>query len=96
MINRAQADQRNGNFADWELAAIGASLTECDSDAVCQVAMAVIVHTPSGQHEVRIATSIVNDPKATAAVLRHAADHTHGGCKRCARRAREGGHRAGA
>lgn len=83
MSDGAEVIRKTGDFAADELAAIAAALIDIDADAVCQVSMVVIAHPAEGGHELMIATTIEDDPAAVAAMLRHAADHAHGGCKPC-------------
>lgn len=92
-MNRAEVIRKVGRFDSVELAAIAAALVEVEDDTICQVVMAVSVHGESGGHELLVATTIEDDPKAVAALMRHGADHIHGGCESCRRRNRRGGQR---
>lgn len=83
MSNGAEVNHVTGDFADYELAAIAASLVQCDADQICAVAMVVALHPIPGEHEVRIATTIEGNPRGVADLLRHAAAHTYGGCESC-------------
>lgn len=83
MSDDAQVIRLDGDFTDYELAAVAASFAHCDAGQVCAVAMVVTLHPAAGEHEVRVATTIEDNPSGVASLLRHAADHVHGGCKPC-------------
>lgn len=83
MSNGAEVHYKTGDFADYELGAIAASLVQCDADQICAVAMVVAIHPIPGEHEFRIATTIEGSPRGVADLLRHAAAHTFGGCESC-------------
>ena len=83
MRDAARPIVMDGGFSADELAVIAASLVGADPAQVCAVAMVVTLHSSSGEHEVRLATTIENNPRDVAYLLRHAADHTHGGCDAC-------------
>lgn len=92
MRNRAQVGQRHAGYTDAELHAIMASLAEIDSGDVCEVVSVVIFHAAGGRHELRVLTDNERGPERVAEVLRHAADHCHGGCRRCRAGNRKAGH----
>lgn len=85
MTDHAKVDRRPGEYDDWELRAIAASLIAEDADDICQVVMVVVTHPAQGGHQFAAATTIPADAAANAALLRHAADHLHGGCESCRR-----------
>ena len=84
----------DGDFSDVELRAIAATLVGSEPEQVCDTALVVIIHTPDGGHDMKVATSITGAPVQVAAMLAHAARHVHGGCKPCARAHRKGGSNA--
>lgn len=94
MSDQAEVIRVSGHFEDWELAAVASSFVGVDADQICQVAMVVVIHPARGEHELRVATTITDDAPAVARILRHAADHCHGGCTPCRRRNRKGGNHA--
>lgn len=79
-----------GDFSDAELRAIAATLVNVEPDAVCDAALVVVIHTPDGGHDMKVATSIAAGPKQIGGLLAHSALHVYGGCKRCARAHRKG------
>lgn len=94
MIDRAEVHRTPGDYDAWELQAIAAALIGAESSDVCQVVMVIVKHRPEGGHEFAAATTIPDDAKANATILRHAADHLQGGCDPC-RRASERRNRRG-
>lgn len=95
MRDRAQVERQIGAYSDTELHAIAATLIEAESADVCQVAAVVVLHAPGGGHTMKVANSASQEPAELAALLRHAADHLHGGCATCRARNARGGNHAG-
>ena len=83
MSDDAEVIRIKSEYTGAELAAVAASFVQCEPDQVCAVVMVVTLHGTRGTHEVRMATTIDDNPRAVATVLRHAADHAHGGCESC-------------
>lgn len=91
MRDRAEVSRVDGDYDAAELRTIAATLTGNEPETVCQVVLVMVMHRPEGGHQFAAATTIPEDPAANAVILRHAADHLHGGCNHCRRANRKGG-----
>lgn len=89
MSDRAQVDRQIGDYADSELRAVLATMISLPADVVCMVAAVVVIHEPGGQHSMRVLADGAYTGKRVADLLRHTADHCHGGCAPCRRRNRK-------
>jgi hypothetical protein len=92
--DRALVELRHAAYAGDELHTILCTLAGLESGSVCNALAVLVVHDPAGGHELRVLSDGQRGPGGIAALLRHAADHCHGGCRRCARDARKGGNHA--
>ena len=94
MKDRAVVVTNRADYQPGELGTIMSAMMGGEPHDVCSVAAVVVVHHPAGGHELRVLADNVFGAPNIAALLRHAADHCHGGCRRCARNGRKRGNHA--
>lgn len=75
--------RRDGDYSGTELHTIMATLTGRASDDICEVAAVVVMHMPSGKHELTVVADGQREAKGLAELLNHAAAHLIGACDRC-------------
>jgi hypothetical protein len=92
MTSQPIHERVTGDYTDAELRTVLATMAGRDPEQVCEVSAVLIMHGASGAHELVIMGDGGRPAAGIAAVLRHAAEHVTGTCKRCQKQARRLGH----
>lgn len=85
MPGRPVVHRVDSDWAEGEGRLLAGSIVGLPEDEVCSAFFVVVHHCADGSHEFRFAVDPGCGPEITAATLRHAADHIHGGCGYCRR-----------